>query len=130
MRNGSGRKLRNPPACEPDRMTAQGQKATSRPTSLPRPPTEAALRYLLNRMAHAPTIIESAAAANRDAWDREATDGSPCSTPVSTADIEAARRGNWRLRVTGSEPVPSGWLPTVRGLRVLCLGGGGGQQAP
>lgn len=67
---------------------------------------------------------------NRDAWDREAVDGSPCSIPVSDAEIEAARAGNWRLRVTGSEPVPGAWLPTVRGLRVLCLGGGGGQQAP
>jgi 2-polyprenyl-3-methyl-5-hydroxy-6-metoxy-1,4-benzoquinol methylase len=67
---------------------------------------------------------------NSDAWDREAIDGSPCSKPVGAADIAAARAGNWGLRVTGSEPVPSVWLPDVRGLRVLCLGGGGGQQAP
>src|SRR5205814_1054143 len=63
-------------------------------------------------------------------WHIDSFDGTPCSIPVSNAEIEAAKAGNWRLRVTGSEPVPGAWLPTVRGLRVLCLGGGGGQQAP
>jgi SAM-dependent methyltransferase len=67
---------------------------------------------------------------NRLAWDREASEGSPCSIPVSPEQISAARRGDWRVFVTQCTPIPKAWLPEVIGRRILCLAAGGGQQAP
>jgi 2-polyprenyl-3-methyl-5-hydroxy-6-metoxy-1,4-benzoquinol methylase len=67
---------------------------------------------------------------NRNAWDREVRRGNPCTIPVGSETIAAARRGDWGIKVTGSTPVPSAWLPDVRGARVMCVAGGGGQQGP
>ncbi len=44
--------------------------------------------------------------------------------------IEQARQGHWRIRVTPTKEVPRGWIGPVSGKSVLCLAGGGGQQAP
>lgn len=66
---------------------------------------------------------------NSAAWDRQARQHCEWSRPVDAATIAAARAGDWQVRLTPG-PLPAGWLPEVRGLRILCLASGGGQQAP
>lgn len=48
-------------------------------------------------------------------------------TPQQIAD---ARTGNWKIRITPTKPVPQSWLEPLQNKQVLCLAGGGGQQAP
>jgi len=67
---------------------------------------------------------------NRSAWDRQVEDGNPWTVPVSTKEVQAARQGRWQILLTPSKPVPREWFPDLRGLDVLCLASGGGQQAP
>jgi len=67
---------------------------------------------------------------NRDVWDSLGSSESPWTRPVSTAQVEAARHGEWSIVVTPSVPVPRDWFPSLEGCRTLCLAGGGGQQGP
>lgn len=66
---------------------------------------------------------------NRVAWDRRVERGNRWTLPMTSAEIAAARRGEWQVWLTG-KPVPRHWFPDLRNCRVLCLAGGGGQQAP
>lgn len=66
---------------------------------------------------------------NRASWDRQAKQQCEWSRPVSAEEIAGARAGNWQVRLTPGA-LPDGWLDDVRGLRILCLASGGGQQAP
>lgn len=67
---------------------------------------------------------------NRGAWDREVERGNEWTVPVSKEVIAAARRGCWEVLLTETKPVPREWFPELRGLDLLCLASGGGQQAP
>lgn len=67
---------------------------------------------------------------NRVAWDNEVERGNRWTTPVSTETIDAARRGDWEVLLTETKPVPRDWFPDLKGLDLLCLASGGGQQAP
>jgi SAM-dependent methyltransferase len=68
---------------------------------------------------------------NRDVWDREVERGGEWSVPVGPEVIEAARRGVWSILLTETKPVPRDWFPAdLRGVEVLCLASGGGQQGP
>jgi SAM-dependent methyltransferase len=67
---------------------------------------------------------------NRRAWDLESTRGSQWTRPVGPEVIQAAREGRWEVILTPRLPVPRAWFPDLRGLKVLCLASGGGQQAP
>jgi SAM-dependent methyltransferase len=72
---------------------------------------------------------------NRDAWDREAEQGNVWTVPVSPEVIAKARRGEWSVLLTEQKPVPREWFyarghTDLRGLDVLGLASGGGQQAP
>jgi SAM-dependent methyltransferase len=68
---------------------------------------------------------------NQAAWDRWAKDGIRWTLPVSPQEIAAARRGDWKIYLTESKPVPRDWFPAqIAGLQVLGLAAGGGQQAP
>jgi len=67
---------------------------------------------------------------NRSAWNRQVESGNEWTVPVSTAEIDEARAGRWRIVLTPTRPVPQDWLPALRGLDVLCLASGGGQQGP
>ena len=68
---------------------------------------------------------------NRVAWDRAVEDGeNPYTRPVSSQQIADARAGSWTVHLSEQRPVPPEWFPPLVGLRVLCLAGGGGQQAP
>lgn len=68
---------------------------------------------------------------NRKAWDKEVEKGNPWTIPVSAQEIARARAGDWSLVLTPTIPVPRSWFPTdMRGVEVLCLASGGGQQGP
>ncbi|HWH00122.1 MAG TPA: class I SAM-dependent methyltransferase [Pilimelia sp.] len=68
---------------------------------------------------------------NRAAWDREVASGNEWTRPVSAQTIARARAGDWSVVLIGHEPVDRSWFPAdLRGLRVLALASGGGQQAP
>src|SRR5829696_6215131 len=67
----------------------------------------------------------------RRAWDRQVGLGNEWTRPVGPEVIEAARRGEWTVLLTEQKPVPREWFPAeMRGLRILCLASGGGQQGP
>ncbi len=67
---------------------------------------------------------------NRQAWDRETEKGNVWTQPVSRESIAEARKGNWKIVLTPTKPVPQDWFPPLPGKRVLCLASGGGQQGP
>lgn len=67
---------------------------------------------------------------NRAVWDTFGTQDCPWTRPVTGDEIYAARRGEWRIFLTPSTPVPATWLPPLVGCHVLCLASGGGQQGP
>ena len=67
---------------------------------------------------------------NRWAWDEQVSRGNKWTRPVSHEEIESARKGEWEVVVTPTRPVPRAWFGDLSGKRVLCLAGGGGQQAP
>jgi len=67
---------------------------------------------------------------NSAAWDEESIEGSEWCTPVGKDVIEKAKRGEIQLKLTPNRYVPNSWLKDIGGKDVLCLGSGGGQQAP
>jgi SAM-dependent methyltransferase len=68
---------------------------------------------------------------NQQAWDHAVDRGdNPYTQPVSAEQVMAARRGDWSITLSEQRPVPRDWLEPLAGARVLCLAGGGGQQAP
>jgi len=67
---------------------------------------------------------------NSNAWDEESIEESPWCTPVSKEIIEEAKKGNIQLKLTPNKIVPNLWLNEIKGKEVLCIGSGGGQQAP
>lgn len=62
---------------------------------------------------------------NARAWDKQAQTESPWSLPVSSEQVEQARRGQWQVHLLPS-PVPADWLGDVQGKSVLCLASAGG----
>jgi len=68
---------------------------------------------------------------NRRAWDRQVEGGNEWTVPVGPEVIAEARRGRWSVLLTEQKPTPREWFPAeMRGLEVLCLASGGGQQGP
>lgn len=72
---------------------------------------------------------------NRDAWDKQVEGGNVWTQPVSPQVIANARRGEWGVLLTEQKIVPREWFVVrgqsdLRGLDILCLASGGGQQAP
>lgn len=68
---------------------------------------------------------------NSAAWDQEANAGGEWSIPMSPERIEQARQGDLGIRLSPNKPVPRDWFPAeIKGLDILCLASGGGQQAP
>ncbi|MDX1522668.1 MAG: class I SAM-dependent methyltransferase [Anaerolineae bacterium] len=68
---------------------------------------------------------------NRTAWDKQVDRGNPYTQPVTAEAIEAARHGEWQISLTDVTPVPRTWFPDdLRGVKVLGLAAGGGQQGP
>jgi len=72
---------------------------------------------------------------NRAAWDKQVEQGNEWTVPVSPEIIANARRGDWSVLLTEQKIVPREWFAArgqtdLRGLDILCLASGGGQQAP
>ena len=67
---------------------------------------------------------------NREGWDRLVQEHDRWTLPVSQAEVDRARQGDWSLFLTPTRPVPPHWLGAVAGRDVLCLASGGGQQGP
>ena len=67
---------------------------------------------------------------NSAAWDGQVTKGNEWTKPVDSRQIELARCGHWDIYLTPTKPIPRDWFPELRGLKVLCLASGGGQQGP
>lgn len=68
---------------------------------------------------------------NRAAWDKRAESGNEWTQPVTPEVIARARKGDWSIVLIGYEPVPRDWFPAdLRGVDVLGLASGGGQQMP
>lgn len=66
---------------------------------------------------------------NAMSWDKEALRGSKWTKPLNSMEIEKAKRGYCKLFLTPSREVPPEWLEGIANKKVLCLGGGGGQQS-
>ena len=73
---------------------------------------------------------EDVVAYNRKMWDHQVEQGDRWTVPFGPEVIEAARRGEISILLTPSRPVPVDWFPELAGCELLCLAGGGGQQAP
>lgn len=68
---------------------------------------------------------------NSSAWDKKVEEQAVYTKPVSKEVIERSKSGEWEINVTTSKPVPRSWFPnSLKGLKILCLASGGGQQAP
>jgi 2-polyprenyl-3-methyl-5-hydroxy-6-metoxy-1,4-benzoquinol methylase len=67
---------------------------------------------------------------NRRAWKKLVHAGDPFTQPVSSAQVDAARQGDWQIFLSPARPAPSDWFAGLPGKDVLCLAGGGGQQGP
>ncbi len=63
--------------------------------------------------------------------DQWIDDGWQWGTPISHERYEAALAGDWSMLLTSTRAVPRSWLfDDMRGVRVLGLAAGGGQQMP
>lgn len=67
---------------------------------------------------------------NRKAWTKEVAEGNKWTLPVSPKLIAAAKMGEWSVSLTPTKPVPREWFGDLRGINLLCLASGGGQQGP
>ncbi|WP_163530253.1 class I SAM-dependent methyltransferase [Halobacillus ihumii] len=68
---------------------------------------------------------------NSNAWDKKVEEGAAYTKPVSSDVIEKSKAGEWEVTVTTEKSVPRNWFPaSLKGLKILCLASGGGQQAP
>ena len=65
---------------------------------------------------------------NRSAWDHQVQKKNRWTVPVTSEQINHARKGDWSLVLTPTKPVPGGWFPDLENCKVLCLASGGGQQ--
>lgn len=67
---------------------------------------------------------------NRYAWDQQVKKSNPFTIPVNSVMIKAARKGEYSVLLTETKPVPHDWFPSFKGLDLLGLACGGGQQGP
>lgn len=66
---------------------------------------------------------------NSMAWDKEARSNNFWSIPASEDEINYARNGNIKVRLTPTAFVPISWISNTRGKRMLLLASSGGQQS-
>lgn len=68
---------------------------------------------------------------NRNAWNKQVDEENRWTIPASKEVISAARSGVWEVLLTPTKPVPRAWFPvSLKGVDLLCLASGGGQQGP
>lgn len=67
---------------------------------------------------------------NAETIDRWTEEGWEWGKPISSKTYKAAGNGVWSVLLTPTKPVPKHWFPKLKGLHVLGLASGGGQQMP
>ncbi|MBL4734575.1 MAG: class I SAM-dependent methyltransferase [Flavobacteriales bacterium] len=67
---------------------------------------------------------------NKSAWDNYVDKKNRWTIPVSEEELENAEKGNWSIVLTPKKNVPFDWFPKLKGLQILGLASGGGQQGP
>ncbi len=67
---------------------------------------------------------------NQSAWDGYVDKKDRWTIPVSEQELENAKNGEWNIVLTPKKPVPHNWFPDLKGLKILGLASGGGQQCP
>jgi ubiquinone/menaquinone biosynthesis C-methylase UbiE len=67
---------------------------------------------------------------NNSAWDDYVDKKDRWTIPVAEEELENVRSGNWRIVLTPNKMVPKNWFPPLKGLKILGLASGGGQQGP
>lgn len=72
---------------------------------------------------------------NAAAWDALADDlsedgRSSYTKPISHENFLKAKNGELKVSLTSSKYVPEDWFPELKGLKILGLASGGGQQGP
>lgn len=67
---------------------------------------------------------------NKRAWNWQVENKNVWTIPVTSEHIKKARNGCWSVVLTPQKPVPKDWFPEMKGLDVLALASGGGQQGP
>ncbi len=67
---------------------------------------------------------------NSEAWDQWVADGIPWGVPISPEEFARAKAGALEMHLGAMRHIPREWFPPLSGASVLCLAGGGGQQAP
>lgn len=67
---------------------------------------------------------------NSETIDRWVDNGWEWGIPISHEEFLRAKCGETKIFLTPTKPVPSEWIPSLSGKRVLGLAAGGGQQMP
>src|SRR5450759_5928010 len=67
---------------------------------------------------------------NRYAWNHQVDKNNKFTVPVDSITVDSARKGEFSVLLTETKPVPKDWFPSFRGLDLLGLACGGGQQGP
>jgi SAM-dependent methyltransferase len=69
---------------------------------------------------------------NEKAWDSEVEKGNKWTIPISANEISTAKtEGRANILLTPNKFVPPDWYSNnIKGKKILCLAGGGGQQGP
>lgn len=67
---------------------------------------------------------------NSKTIDRWIEEGWEWGKPITHETYEKAKRGEWDVFLTPTKPVPHAWFPPFKGLKILGLASGGGQQMP
>src|SRR5450759_908708 len=67
---------------------------------------------------------------NRYAWNHQVDKKNKFTIPVDSKTVDSARKGEFSVLLTETKPVPKEWFPSFRGLDLLGLACGGGQQGP
>lgn len=67
---------------------------------------------------------------NKIAWDQYVSQKDRWTIPVSAEEISRAKKDKWQVILTPKKAVPRSWFPNLKGLKILGLACGGGQQGP
>ena len=67
---------------------------------------------------------------NKSAWNNYVDQKDQWTIPVSEQELEKAKNGDWGIVLTPKKIVHLHWFPPLKGLKVLGLASGGGQQGP
>ncbi len=67
---------------------------------------------------------------NAKTVDRWVSEGWEWGKPISHEEFAAAAKGEWKVLLTPTKPVPQEWFGDLKGKKLFGLASGGGQQMP